>query len=98
MSKTSFIRGQAEVFFGGSIKILCGTNNEGKCLLAFSELNEQMKVGENMGDADSYDPQVFLVFDNLDSVTIVRDALECIEKYFKEGEFGELIKKPKIHD
>ena len=93
MSKTSYIRGKAEVIFGGSIKILCGTNHAGECLLAFSELKEQMKVGEHMGDADSYDPQVFFVFDNLDSVTIVRDALECIEKYFKEGEFGEPMKK-----
>lgn len=93
MSKTSYIRGKAEVVFGGAIKIMCGTSTDGDFVLGLAELKEQKKVGDTAENEEAYDPQVLLVFNNLDSVTIVRNALECVEQWYKEGYFKEQIEK-----
>lgn len=82
--RTSFIKGRAEVHFGGSIVIEVGQTEENKrFVIAFSEAKEQKEVGDVTGD--KWDAQVFLVFDNLLSVSMLRDALDSVEQGMKYG-------------
>ena len=83
MEKTSYIRGMAEVVFGGSIRITGATMN-GKQVLAFTEMEQQLECGTEIPQAE-FDkpprPQVVLAFDNIKSVNVLRDALDMVEKY-----------------
>lgn len=81
--RTSFIRGRAEVHFGGAIGIEVGQLEDGRFAVAFKEAKKQKEVGDKMEDA--WDAQVFLVFDNPLSLSYVRDALDSVEEGMKYG-------------
>lgn len=83
----SFIVGRSQVVFGGAIQISSGydtKNNKG--VILFSELKEPLNVGDTLPEnAEAYDPQVQLVFDNIWSLDILRDAIDNVEQAFKYG-------------
>ena len=81
--RTSFIRGRAEVHFGGAIGIEVGQLEDGRFAVAFKEAKKQKEVGDKM--EDTWDAQVFLVFDNPLSLSYVRDALDSVEEGMKYG-------------
>lgn len=81
---TSYVRGRAEAVFGGAILIGIGYNekdNTGAIML--SEAEKNLGVGAEIGDTKSYDPQVVLVFNDLRSIDVMRDALDNLEYAFK---------------
>ena len=81
--RTSYIRGRAEVYFGGAIGIEVGQIQDGRYVVAFREAKEQSEVGCKI--KDTWDAQVFLVFDNPLSLSYVRDALDRVEEGMKYG-------------
>lgn len=85
----SGITGRAQVRFGGKIHI--GIGYDGKRNwggISLSELKGSYKVGEEVAEnAREYPTQVTLMFDNLESIDILRDALDNLESAFKDGEF-----------
>ena len=84
MKKTSYVIGQARVRFGGSIQVGVGYDKEAKtAAIQFSEFVEQQKVGAKP-TVPAYAPQVRLVFNNLESMAIVRKALDIVERAFKD--------------
>ena len=88
MTKTSYITGEAVVVFGGSIDIGLGYNPETKKVgISFFELKEQLNVGDKKERKEAYEEQVLFVFDNLESIKIVRHALDLAERTLKDGEF-----------
>ena len=87
MTKTSYITGEAVVVFGGSIDIGLGYNPETKKVgISFSELKEQLNVGDKKERKEAYEKQVLFVFDNLESIKIVRHALDLAERTLKDGD------------
>lgn len=89
--RTSYIRGRAEVHFGGAIGIEVGQLEDGKFAVAFKEAKDQKEVGDPL--QDTWDAQVFLVFDHPLSLSMVRDALDYIEEGMKYGKLKEQEKK-----
>lgn len=88
MTKTSYITGEAVVVFGGAIGIGLEYNPETKKVgISFSEIKEQLNVGDKTERKEAYDEQVLFVFDNLESIKIVRHALDLAERVLKDGEF-----------
>jgi hypothetical protein len=85
--RTSFIRGRAEVHFGGAICIEVGQLEDGRYAIAFKEAKEQSEVGEKAGE--TWDAQVFLVFDHPLSLSYLRDALDNVEYGMKYGKLKE---------
>jgi hypothetical protein len=87
--RTSYIRGRAVVRFGGAIGIEVGHYESGEFVVAFKEAKEQKEVGDEIGIGETWDTQVILVFDNPKSVSMVRDALDCVESGLKYGKLSE---------
>lgn len=84
MKKTSYVIGQAQVRFGGSIQVGVGYHKESKtAAIQFAEFKEQQKVGAPANVA-AYEPQVEFIFNNLESIAIVRKALDIAERAFKD--------------
>ena len=96
----SFIVWRSQVVFGGAIQISSGydtKNNKG--VILFSELKEPLNVGDTLPEnAEAYDPQVQLVFDNIWSLNILRDAIDNVEQAFKYFKFREPIDKFPDHN
>lgn len=87
MKKTSYITGEAVVVFGGAIGIGLAYNPEEKKVgILFSELKEQLNVGDKVEEEETYEEQVQFVFDNLESIKMVRRALDLAERTLKDGE------------
>ena len=86
MTKKSHITGAATIVFGGAIGIGIHYNNEeNEVGIYFSELKEQLEAGSDIGDRETYDPQVVLVFDNMTSINVVRQAIDLAERTLKDG-------------
>lgn len=87
MAKTNYITGKALVVFGGSISFGIGYNpNEKVVGLAMYELKKQVKVGKKLsGNEKMYEPQVQLVFRNIESINCIRRALDIAERTLKDG-------------
>ena len=85
----SGITGRAQVRFGGKIHIGIGYSGEHNWGgISLSELKETYKVAEEIPEnANEYPTQVTLMFDNLESIDILRDALDNLESAFKDGDF-----------
>ena len=87
----SGIIGRAHAKFGGAIQIsiLGGVRGDkGKVAILLSEIKEQVGVGKELPDGvEKYGPQVWMEFDNLTSIDMMRDALDCLEEYLKTGSF-----------
>ena len=80
----SYVRGRAEAVFGGAIGISIGYDEKSDAgIIALSELEEQLGVNAEIGSTKFYEPQVFLVFNNLHSIEAMRDALDNIEYALK---------------
>lgn len=93
----SGITGRAQVRFGGKIRInICYSPESKQGGLGLSELKDTYKVGEEISEtSEEYPIQVTLLFDNLESIDILRNALDDLESAFKYGGFR---KEPKIND
>ena len=85
----SGITGRAQVRFGGKIRIGIGYSAEHNWGgISLGELKDTYKVGEDIPqDAEEYPTQVTLMFDNLTSIDMMRDALDNLESAFKDGDF-----------
>ena len=99
----SGIIGRARAKFGGAIQISVhgGVRGDmGRVAISLSEVKEQVGVGNMLPEGvEKYRPQVWLEFDNLTSIDIMRDALDCLEEYLKTGNFPEANGKyPRISD
>ena len=87
----SGITGRALVNFGGKIHVWLGFNDEENIgSLVLAETKESHNVGDNLpkGVAE-YEPQVILRFDNIESINIVRDGLDLLERALKDGKLEE---------
>ena len=86
--KESRIQGQAVVIFGGQIGIRVGYDKEsGYCVLEFSELIGEHKAGDILEkEGKDYGTQVQFAFRDLESIGIVRNALDYVERTLKDGE------------
>lgn len=84
---SSGITGRAVIDFGGKINILIGYDDVTKVGgIKFEELTEQFEVGEKVKKGTpTYGTQVVMHFDNLESIGILRDALDALERAFKDG-------------
>jgi hypothetical protein len=89
----SGIIGRARVKFGGAIKITVHggiEHDEVRVAVSLSEVKEQIGVGEKIPDnIENYGTQVWLEFNNIISIDMLRDALDCVEEYIKTGGFQE---------
>jgi len=99
----SGIIGRARAKFGGAIQIgIHGGvgSDKGKVAISLAEVKEQVGVGKELPDGvEKYGPQVWLVFDNLTSIDMMRDALDCLEEYLKTSSFPKANGKyPKTSD
>lgn len=85
----SGITGRSKVRFGGKIHMYTSYSAKHNCgCISFSELKDSYKVGEEIAEnASEYPKQVSLMFDNLVSIDMLRDALDNLESAFKNGEF-----------
>ena len=81
------ITGQAIAVFGGQIKLGVGYNDETKSsFVSMSQLVEEHTVGGAIKkDAKTYGEQIILVFNNLESIKVLRDALDIVEVAIKEN-------------
>ena len=97
MKKTSYILGEAEVVFGGSIAVPSYYDPNTKTgAISFNELKEQKGVGEDIKDDDEMlEPQVWLIFNNVESINVVRRALNRVEYALKNGEFQQKVEGEK---
>lgn len=84
----SGINGRATAVFGGAILIQVGYEPEKMTgVIALAELENQQEVGSKLKDGTGYyNPQINLVFKDLGSIDILRDALDNLEYSFKHGE------------
>ena len=91
----SGIKGRSVVVFGGAILVQTGYNPERTTgVVSFAELENVQETGSHIKDGTGYyDPQCYLVFNDLASIDILRDALDNIEYAFKHGELRESIKE-----
>ena len=99
----SGIIGRAHAKFGGAIRIGIhgGVRScKGRVAISLSEVKEQVGVGNMLPEGvEKYGPQVWLEFDNLTSIDMMRDALDCLEVYLKTGSFPEATAKyPRTSD
>ena len=97
MANKSFIVGCARVYFGGKIALSVGYDPDTKIAgVIMSELKEQNVPGERIKNPDNYGDQVQLVFDNLESINVLREALDIAERSIKDNnlpdEFGSFKK------
>lgn len=91
----SGIIGRARANFGGAIQIRIH-GGDGKAAVSLSEVKQPLNVGDRIpDDAELYPPQVWLAFDNLTSIDMMRDALDCLEVYLKTGDFPKPSKYPR---
>ena len=81
----SGVTGRALVEFGGKVGVSIATYDDGAVSVGFSELKSQHEVGEDIGENESYDTQVRLVFTNLKSLDMVRNVLDMVERILKDG-------------
>lgn len=81
------ITGYATVVLGGGVGAAAGRLDDGSVTLALCELKEPIQPGEPVPDgADKYDFQVFMNFDNMESLTAVRKWLDGVENLLKGRE------------
>ena len=92
MAKESRIYGQATAIFGGQIGIRIGYDKDsGYCALILSELVDEHKPGDNIGKGwKDYGEQIQLAFRDLESLRVVRDALDYVERTLKDGKLPEI--------
>ena len=85
----SGITGRAQVRYGGKIHIGIGYSKERNLgFIELRELKDNYEVGADIPKgADEYNTQVSLVFNNLTSIDMMRDALDNLESAFKDGAF-----------
>ena len=89
----SGVIGQATAKFGGSIEIgIHGWKNKQltpeKVAISLRELKKPLNAGDEIPDgAETYPPQIWLEFNNLTSINLMRDALDCLEQFLKTGNF-----------
>lgn len=80
----SYVRGRAEAVFGGAIKVSIGYDKATESgAIMLSEIEKNIGIGAEIGDTKSYDPQVVLVFNDIRSIDVMRDALDNLEYAFK---------------
>ena len=85
--------GQATAKFGGAIEIgIHGWKNKQmdpeKVAISLRELKKPLNAGDEIPDgAETYPPQIWLEFNNLTSINLMRDALDCLEHFLKAGDF-----------
>lgn len=90
MDKIRFgITGNAFIAFGGGKVLIEGGGNKemNVGVIALSEVKDKSSTD------DRYDTQVQMVFPNLKSINILRDALNGLEDMFKSGEIKEQYEK-----
>ena len=91
----SGVIGKATATFGGAIQISLhglkdkhGSGKVEKVALSLSEIKKALNVGDYIpDDAELYPPQIWLEFNNLTSIDMMRNALDCLEHFFKTGKF-----------
>ena len=81
MSKVeSGVFGEAEVIFGGKVGASLGKAddvNVPHIVVMFEELNKNMEIGIDTSKEDCHKtPQVFMLFDNIESIEVVQKILE----------------------
>ena len=101
----SGIIGKARVKFGGAIRIGIhgGVLNDSDKVIAAISLSEVMEptdVGNEVPESTKdFGQQVWLEFNNLTSIDMMRDALDCLEEYLKTSSFPKANGKyPKTSD
>lgn len=91
----SGVIGKAIATFGGAIQIGIhgwkdkhGSDDVEKVALSLSEIKKALNVGDRIpDDAELYPPQIWMVFNNMTSIDMMRNALDCLEHFLKTGEF-----------
>lgn len=78
------IRGRAYVMFGG--KVALGTFNDGERFggIAFAELLDKKKAGDDVTGKEHYDAQVYIEVKDLNSLQALRDVLDMCESALKD--------------
>ena len=91
----SGIRGRATAVFGGAILIQAGYDPKKMTgIISIAELENQQEVGSKLKEGTGYyNPQINLVFNDLGSIDILRDALDNLEYSFKHGELRPAMEK-----
>lgn len=83
----SGILGVAEVRFGGKIVVEVISSNDGTVYgLSLSECYESGTIGNKVEKTKVHDPQVYLVFDNIESIKVVEKGLMTVRELFKQKE------------
>ena len=85
--RESRVQGQAVAIFGGQVGIRVGYDEKsGYCILILSELVEDHQAGDKLEKGwKDYGDQIQLAFRDLESIRIVRNALEYVERTIKDG-------------
>lgn len=91
----SGIKGRAVAVFGGGILVQTGYNPDNMTgVISLAELENVQEPGSKIKEGTGYyNPQCYLVFKDLASLDIMRDALDNIEFAFKHGELRDTIKE-----
>lgn len=88
------ITGHATVVFGGGIGAGLTRCDDGSVLIALCEMKTPVKTGEQVTkDMEHYDFQVFMNFDTLESLNVVRGWLDSVEDLLK-GRGGDVKPDP----
>ena len=83
----SGILGVAEVHFGGKIVVEVISSNDSTVYgLSLSESYESGTIGDKVKDTKVHDPQVYLLFDNIESIKVVEKGLMTVRELFKQKE------------
>lgn len=91
--RKSKIIGRATAIFGGQIQLSVGYTDSKHAIVGMSELEEENAVGQKI-KGKNYGEQITLAFDSLDSINVLRDALDVAETLIKND--GKLEEPP--HD
>lgn len=82
----SGILGVAEVHFGGKIAVgIISSNNGTVHGLSLSECYEPGTIGDKIETTKIHDPQVYLVFDSIESIKVVEKRLMTVRELFKRN-------------
>ena len=91
----SGIKGRVVAVFGGGILVQTGYNPDNMTgVISLAELENVQEPGSKIKEGTGYyNPQCYLVFKDLASLDIMRDALDNIEFAFKHGGLRDSIKE-----
>ena len=83
----SEIIGRAYATFGGQIQISIGWSEEERIgSIHLAQLKENIGLGNPIPQgSETYDTQVILAFQNIESLNLMRDAIDYLEEVFKNG-------------